>query len=249
MDAKHADGPEAGRLVHGHHHDTAPWRAAPARQPQPHLRVLRASAYICVESCLLRRMATRCRDERQGLARQPRPCTNSQQRMPPPAPAMPGPDVAPCQHAGSNQARFDADSGRWTRNTRMDLKPAGWFTATTMTPRPGGLCRRGSHDPICVFRVHPPASALSLTCFAAWRRGAATNARALRASQDPVHQFSPLFRQGKTAAHARQDPMHQDPLPDRRRPSSRRTGNETMLRPVRRPARPTIVLTELSQIC
>jgi hypothetical protein len=53
MDAKHADGPETGMVIHGGHRTTKPGGAAAMRQPRSHLRVLRTSACICENSFLL----------------------------------------------------------------------------------------------------------------------------------------------------------------------------------------------------
>ena len=57
MDAKHADGPETGMVIHGGHRTTKPGGAAAMRQPRSHLRVLRTSACICgkllLASCAL----------------------------------------------------------------------------------------------------------------------------------------------------------------------------------------------------
>jgi hypothetical protein len=60
MHAKHADGPGSGMAVHGSDRSAVPRGAAPVRQPLSHLRVLRASACICVKPWLASPRAARC---------------------------------------------------------------------------------------------------------------------------------------------------------------------------------------------
>jgi len=64
MYAEHADGPDAGMVVHDTGRGTAAWGAAPVRQPVSHLGVLRGSAVICVKRFLA------CFDARRTLPRE-----------------------------------------------------------------------------------------------------------------------------------------------------------------------------------
>jgi hypothetical protein len=62
MHAQHADGPEPGMVVHDSNRSTTPRRAAALGQPPSHLRVLRASACICVKPLLASPRAAHCCD-------------------------------------------------------------------------------------------------------------------------------------------------------------------------------------------
>jgi hypothetical protein len=77
MDAKHADGPEIGMVVHGSDRSTTPWTAAPMRQPLSHPRVLRPSACICVKPFWLRREPLDAAPDPGSCAPAKTPCTNS----------------------------------------------------------------------------------------------------------------------------------------------------------------------------
>ena len=60
----------------------------------------------------------------------------------------------------AKQARSNADARKWTRNTRMHLRPAWSFPSKAAKSLPGRPRRCGGPRPIRVFCVHLRASAL-----------------------------------------------------------------------------------------
>jgi hypothetical protein len=132
---------------------------------------------------------------------------------------------------GTRQSNQDSTQTKKTMHAKHADGPCpAWsFTAATAAPLPGEPRQCGSPCPICVFCVHLPASALNPCLLRRAPHAAADGPWTLRDRQNPMHQFSPLVRQDKTAT-GRQNPIHHEQLPNRRCPPSRPARNETMVR-------------------